>query len=107
MSLDVSIIVSFYLVTAVLLFSLIEFISLRRGHKTNRIHIKEIVNIYMVCLIWPISIVVWSINYNIRFSFVWYDIFIGFYIDTNKGKMYISVFPCCVYTVEPYIVDEE
>lgn len=34
---------------------------------------------------------------KISFRFLWYDIWIGIYIDRFSSKMYICPLPCCVF----------
>lgn len=33
---------------------------------------------------------------RLKFKFVWYDIWIGLFIDTNKKRLYLCPLPCCV-----------
>lgn len=38
---------------------------------------------------------------KVTFSFCWYDLWVGVYLDTKKGILYICPLPCCVIKVIP------
>lgn len=44
---------------------------------------------------------------NIRFKLVWYDIWIGIYVDKAKGKLYFCPFPCCCFIINLRPVSKE
>lgn len=33
-----------------------------------------------------------------KFSFVWYDIWVGFYWSRGRKILYVSPLPCCVFS---------
>ncbi|KUK77669.1 MAG: hypothetical protein XD93_0182 [candidate division WS6 bacterium 34_10] len=37
---------------------------------------------------------------NLKLSFAWYDLWIGLFIDTNKGKLYICLIPTLLVTIK-------
>ena len=36
---------------------------------------------------------------RVRLSVAWYDIWIGFFIDSEKKKLYICPLPCVLFTI--------
>lgn len=36
---------------------------------------------------------------HIKFSFKWYDLWVGFYYDVKYKALYICPLPCCVFTI--------
>lgn len=36
---------------------------------------------------------------NFSFKFVWYDLWIGIFIDVEKHAIYVCPFPCCVIKI--------
>lgn len=38
-------------------------------------------------------------NSKFKFSFAWYDLWIGFFVDTNKKRLYICPFPTMLITI--------
>lgn len=37
---------------------------------------------------------------NLRVSFAWYDLWIGIFIDTDKGKIYVCPIPTILITIK-------
>ncbi len=37
---------------------------------------------------------------SVRFQFAWYDLWVGVYIDTEKRRVWVCPFPCCVFCFE-------
>lgn len=38
-------------------------------------------------------------NNRLKFSFAWYDLWIGFFIDSSKKKLYICPLPTLLITI--------
>ncbi len=38
-------------------------------------------------------------NNRFKFSFAWYDLWIGFFVDTNKRKIYFCLIPTLLLTI--------
>jgi hypothetical protein len=38
-------------------------------------------------------------NKHFKFSFAWYDLWIGFFIDTKKRKLYFCLIPTLLLTI--------
>ncbi|PIX68228.1 hypothetical protein COZ41_00750 [Candidatus Shapirobacteria bacterium CG_4_10_14_3_um_filter_35_13] len=56
------------------------------------------------------SLISQVLNYNIKslkifeigkvnFSVAWYDLWIGFFVDSNKRKVYFCPLPCLLFTI--------
>lgn len=43
--------------------------------------------------------VVFFHNSHFKFSFVWYDLWVGVFIDTNKQKLYVCPLPTLLFTI--------
>jgi len=44
-----------------------------------------------------ISLVVWGVNYLFGFGkFIWYDMWVGIFVDTKKQIIYIAPLPCFI-----------
>lgn len=37
---------------------------------------------------------------KISFAFLWYDLWVGLFIDTKKRMIYFCPLPCCVFKIE-------
>ena len=38
-------------------------------------------------------------NNKFKFSFAWYDLWMGFFMDTNKKRLYICPLPTLLFTI--------